>query len=80
MPRASRIQSEPKRQLLEASKANGKTKLFFFTQSVVLDDDFECTTNEDRCKDAIQSKASDSTHLGELVPTLLWSRAYTIRN
>ena len=62
MPRASRIQSEARRQLLEASKANGQTKFSSFTQSVVLDDDFECTTNEDGCEDAIQSETSASTH------------------
>ena len=35
IPIASRIQSDATRQLLEASEANGQTKLYFFTQSVV---------------------------------------------
>ena len=46
MPRADRLQSTARKQLLEASKANGQTKLSFSSHSVVVNDNHECPTAE----------------------------------
>ena len=46
MLRADRLQSTTRKQLLEASKANCQTKLFFSSHSVVVNDNHECPTAE----------------------------------
>jgi hypothetical protein len=46
MPRANRLQSAARKQLLEASKASGQTKLSFSTQFVVVNDNAECNAEE----------------------------------
>ncbi len=63
MPRADRLQSAARKQLLEASKARGQTKLSFSTQSVVVNNHAECSIEErhSRIDDASGSEASTST-------------------
>lgn len=62
MPRADRLQSTARKQLLKASKASDQTKLSFSTQSVVVNDNTECTTAERHktIDDASGSEASTS--------------------
>ena len=63
MPRADRLQSTARKQLLKASRASGQTKLSFCTQSVLMNDNTDCTTAERQniIDDAIGSEASTST-------------------
>ena len=64
--KASRLQNLAKKQLLEASKVRGQTKLSFVTQSetsAVVDDNPDCTisTTDYRSTDAREKEASSFT-------------------
>ena len=63
MPRADRRQGTVRKELLKASKASGKTKLSFSTQSVVANDNAEhdYATGDNATASASEASTSTST-------------------